>query len=494
MSIGKLGPLIASLTKNEKTYFKRWLPNTTKENRYVQVFDLIDKHPGITINGLAGKLGLEYSNKQIKNINSHLWTSLLLSLRDYHRNNDIQLNFHARLDSIKVLRTKGQFSEALKATKKLVADCEEIEMFPEALRAIEHIENIRSVQKPLETEDPREWIELYEKKETICLSIAESCRVRILERELKSANDQVGVSITPNEYEDLLSKLKSRLEHLSVSEQSSVDARFRYYSINATISSVLKEKDNVARWFGQLEQLLDQNPVITDRYFKGFYIIVLHNYIQSLLGLENLDNIPLLLEKMNTRRAEIPELALRDFYLYGDNLLTYLNRIEAYELGLEAWETLNLQNKTSNDPNLEPLYTKFAIQGAIVCFWNSDFKRALSVLRSLFTQVKPTDGNADLILAKTLEIICNYEMGDDAHTEHLIAAQMRRAKSYSISNKSENLTIATIAKQLKTNVNNHQLWEKLHIDLLKLERGTSGQADQISFDFIKYANRNASTT
>lgn len=491
MSIGKLGQLIASLSKNEKAYFKRWLPNTKKENRYVLVFDKVDKHPDISIKNLIEKLGPDYTSKQLKNIYSHLWNSLLLSLRDYHRNNDIQLDFHARLDSIKVLRTKGQLTEALKASRKLLTDCEEIEMFPEALRAIEHIENIRSLQNTLEKADPNEWKNLYAKKEQICLSLAESCRVRGLERELKFLNDNLGGTLNKNEHKTRLDQLQYRLDQISFSEESSFDAQFRYFSVRATISSVLGDKDKIEFWFGNMVELLDQNPVITERYYKGFYIVVMHNYIHTLLTLKKLDSIPELLHRMKLRQGELPELATRDFYAYGICVLTYYNLKEDYQLGVEEWLRLSKNIPNSSDPSVEYDRIKFILQGALVYFWKEDYKHSLSVLRPLLNQVPFSAENKDLVAAKALEILCNYELSDYDHTEHLIHSFQRKLKESNAASDTELRLVNTVHNQLKRRQDPTFTWTKL------VEFCNAKAADfdftMISFDMSRYAKRKSST-
>ena len=146
MSSQKLEQLITSLTKNEKVYFKRWLPTTTKQKPFVGLFNEIDNDSKITTNQLIKNLGLGFTSKKLSTLKTHLWSSLLLSLRDYHRKNDLQLQFNSRSDAVKVLRLKGQLGAALNNAQKLLHECEEIEMFPEALRAIEHIENIWAIQ------------------------------------------------------------------------------------------------------------------------------------------------------------------------------------------------------------------------------------------------------------------------------------------------------------------------------------------------------------
>lgn len=489
MSTGKLGQLISSLTKNEKAYFKRWLPNTKKENRYVQVFNKIDKQPSVTLHELSVQLGKGYSSKQLKNISSHLWSSLLLSLRDYHRNNDIQLNFHGRSDSIKVLRSKGMLDEALKATRKLLADCEEIEMFPEALRAIEHVENILAVQQVVGKHGNFDWKEFYKKKERISLLIAESSQVRSIERQLKTINDNLGFQIDNEEYEVLLTQLKQQLDKLNITEESSFDARFRYYSVQATIASVRRDFVAVKSWFEKVLTLLDENEIITERYFKVFHIVALHNYAQSLFVLRELDPIPAIIEQMRSLQGRVPELVSRDFYTCGTCTLNYYNLKEDYEQGIEEWNKLYEESSVQNHSHFLNDYVKFMLQGTVVCFWNRDYVQSLSVLRSTLREADSLEWNEDLILLKTLEILCNYELGDEDHTEHLISSFNRKLEKKKLNVEAESALVKTVLNQLRKKKDPSLTWVKL-IEYYE-SAGSTFANKLIRFDMSKYAKEKA---
>lgn len=486
MSVKQLGTLIKALSKNEKTYFKRWLPTTAKENRYIAVFDVIEKQPDIPPGELVKHLNSGYNSKKLGNIKSHLWSSLLLALRDYHRKNDFQLSIHSRLDSIRILRLKGQLEAAFSESNKLLKECQEIEMLPEALRAIEHIENILNVQNPVET-GSFDWSKLYKTKETICNALAESCKIRAIERELKSLNDRLEKTLTQDEYENCLKELLADLEKVKLSNDSSFDARFRFFSIQATVASVLKNYADIEKWFKEMIDLLDGYPTIVEKYFKGFYIIALHNYISSLLCAKKVRPVPALLAKMNESQAEVPALQTRDFYIYWSSALKYHTIVEDYKLGLQEWKSLPKARLSLDDTFLERHFADFMMQGAVICFWNNEYRLALNILRSLFKNLSELGIKTFYEMPKTLEIVCNYELSDFDHTEHLLQVFFRRNSSLEVKPQLETLILKTISQDIQQKPSSIYTWQNFEINLKSMSSESPYDCKTATFDLINYA-------
>lgn len=487
---GKLERLIASLSKNEKAYFGRWTLNSSKEKQYMEVFRIIDRNPSITTEKLMKKLGPDIRLKKLNTLKSHLWSVLVLSLRDYHRKTELTIEMNARLDAIKVLRKKGLLDLALKDAERLLSDSEEMEIFSVAIQALEHIENIYALQGLPDTEADAVWQSLYQKKERVSLHLAEINRIRLIERNLKLTNDRLGVTLNSKEHRHLVERISNDLRELDVSEDACFDVRFRYYQTQAIIARFFNDRIDEQQWFEKVFVLLEENPIITRTYYTAFYIVALHNYVDALLFLRKLDRVPELLMHMKKRLGEHSVLVGRDFFIYANDTLTFYTLKENYKQGLQEWDALEKIQPEQNETMMQDAFARFTILGSVLCFWNEEYKRAVSTLRKLFNQL---DFEDEIInIARMLEILCNYELGDIEHTDHLIGSFLRKQSANVSSTKMEVLVVQTISEQLKSSKSSSENWKILAQKLETLSEISDEYDKLFTFDMVKYVKRKVS--
>jgi tetratricopeptide (TPR) repeat protein len=485
MSKGSLDQLIASLSKNEKAYFKRWLPSTDKRKKFVDVYQLMEKHPTISTSQLISKLGKGITPKKVNAFKSHLWSSLLLSLRDYHRNKDLQLEFNSRSDAIKILRAKGQLKDALKSAEALLKDCEEIGMIPEAIKTVEHLENIYALSTIPDEEAEGLWDDLYRKKEALGLQIAESSRIRSVERKLKLINDRLGSSLTVDEHKELAATLRDRLVEIGVSNTASIDIKFRYFQSLAIIARIFENREEEQKWFKEVFLALEANQKITNTYYTTFYMVALHNYVDALLFARSLKQVPALLSKMNDELGRNPSNLQRDLLFFANDSVNYHILSREYETALSTWIDFEEKLERDDNPRID-LYIRFMTLGAVAYFWNEDWRKALTVLRNMFKLVDRTEEKEFVSIARTVEIICNYEMGDEHHTEHLCGNFLRKASDLGSELTMEMLIIQAISKQIIHGAFDLGLWQNLLNRLTEISKNPDEEMKLMTFDFISY--------
>lgn len=491
--MGKLEQLITNLSKNEKAYFKRWLPSSDKEKKFVQVFQAIEKKPTISTRELQNKLGKNTSSKKLETLKAHLWSSLLLSLRDYHRKNDLQLQFNSRSDAIKVLRAKGQLKDALKSAEALLNDCEEIGMIPEAIKAVEHIENIHTLSTIPEDEAEDLWENLYRKKEALGWQIAESSRIRSVERKLKLINDRLGSSLTVDEHKELAATLRDGLVEIGVSNTASIDIKFRYFQALAIIARIFHDREEEQKWFKEVFLALEANPKITNTYYTTFYMVALHNYVDALLSARSFEQIPSLLSKMNDELGRNPSNLQRDLLFFANDSINFHILTGEYETGLKVWIDFDGKLHLDDNPRLD-LYVRFMTLGAVTYFWNQEYRKALTVLRNMFKLVNRTEEKEFVSIARTVEVICNYEMGDENHAEHLCGKFLRKASELDSELTMERLIIQTISKQINHGSFNVSLWQNLLDRLKEISKNPDEEMKLMTFDFVEYVNEKVART
>ena len=117
----KLFQLIKSFTKNEKRYFKIFAKIHIKgsENSYIELFDVIEKQKKYDEQKIRNKIRNPRLKKRLPKEKIYLYTLLLKSLKNYHSNNDIELELQNMMITIRILYNKALYDHCLSLIKKL---------------------------------------------------------------------------------------------------------------------------------------------------------------------------------------------------------------------------------------------------------------------------------------------------------------------------------------------------------------------------------------
>lgn len=111
--------LIKSLNKSEKGYFKKAssMHIMGKKNRYMVLFDAIDKQEQYDEAEIKAKYRNEPFVKQLHPFKNYLYNSILWTLELYHQRTSLSL-IQRNIRQIEILRSKGLFDQSLKIIAK----------------------------------------------------------------------------------------------------------------------------------------------------------------------------------------------------------------------------------------------------------------------------------------------------------------------------------------------------------------------------------------
>lgn len=120
----KLYDLVASLSKSEKIYLKKFafLHDRNKENVYLVLFDLLQKKNINTDAELLKALRKTTISQNLPSIKHYLYKHILRSLRNYYHGESANMEVKSMLEDIHVLLLKGLYSQCrslIASTKKV---------------------------------------------------------------------------------------------------------------------------------------------------------------------------------------------------------------------------------------------------------------------------------------------------------------------------------------------------------------------------------------
>ncbi|HLA51912.1 MAG TPA: hypothetical protein VK618_01330, partial [Flavitalea sp.] len=144
--------LIKSLEKAEKRNFKLYVNRNSgsEDLKIVQLFDALDKMHEYDENQLLKNKSLR--KQQLPNIQSHLYRTILSSLRILKDTDNIDLQLHEQMDYARILYNKGLYLQSLRVLdrmKELARSTNQFSYLMQALffeKKIESLHITRSMQ------------------------------------------------------------------------------------------------------------------------------------------------------------------------------------------------------------------------------------------------------------------------------------------------------------------------------------------------------------
>ena len=112
--------LIKSLTKSEKRNFKIYVNRTHQHTdlRFIKLFDIIDKQSKFNEEEIFRKFN-KLSKGQLSNLKRHLYSKILISLRQIHINKNLDLQIREQIDFAWILYGKGLYLQSLKLLERV---------------------------------------------------------------------------------------------------------------------------------------------------------------------------------------------------------------------------------------------------------------------------------------------------------------------------------------------------------------------------------------
>jgi len=137
-STDHLYKLINSLTSAEKRQFKITMNASSKssDSLFMALFDHIDKNPTYDelkiLNQVKG-----VTKRQLSNLKSNLYKKLLISLRQQHRTQSIDLQLREQLDHAQILYNKGLYRASIDQLERIKKQAQDLEKSAILITALE---------------------------------------------------------------------------------------------------------------------------------------------------------------------------------------------------------------------------------------------------------------------------------------------------------------------------------------------------------------------
>lgn len=477
--------LIQTMSRTEKAYFKKYARKQQrgKDDFYFKLFDAIDQQETYDSDRVLKKFRKKkISPKQLSIAKHYLYHLILTSLLAYQKNQSIETQLHEQIESVRLLKKRSLFTQALKTMHKAQKLAQKQEAFLYLLLLKEEEEEIlrmkmtpelgQYIEKGFEeeTQIAKKWLNLRNHRYFATKS-------NYWSRQQFASRTSDSEIITNN----ILEQINQTAPPLSIKAKFlDLHTRFDYYNQKGAFQ---KSNQLLQKQIALLEEnstFLEQNGIA--------YITILNN-----LGVNqrHLKAYPGMLDTVQKLRA-IPcknyNETIQVFESWTQIMLSYITYNSSSGSHLEDLEYIEQQFERYKDKIGYDF--KIIIPYGLACsyFWQKNYDKALEWLHRV-QEYYTKNIIPDLkIAAKLIELIIHYELD---HQYYLLSANESTYRFLSYNNRLYKLEANVIKRlrQLSHQVDaqkSREIFRHFKTDLIALQKDPMESSPFQLFDFIRW--------
>lgn len=288
----KLFILIKGLEKSEKRFFKIYSTRHVigDQNKYVQLFDFIDKQKVYNETAILKKFAQEKFINRLAVAKSYLYDLILKSMNNYHTQHSLDAQIRERLGHVSFLYYKGLDEQALKILlkiKKLALTYEQFVFIPEILHWQKKI-----IEAQLYSQYPPSLLQHIHEEEKIWLKKLQNLNdYWLLQAELYYQYYQQGFQQLPQ------NELLNHPLLLDENNMLTTQARLLAYKTRATYYFLQRDIKQCYTYSKQIIDLLEEKPKLIE--------VDAVLYVSSINNLLNMSNM---LQKQAEKKYYLKQL------------------------------------------------------------------------------------------------------------------------------------------------------------------------------------------
>lgn len=434
-----LHQLIKSLESTEKRHFKIFAKRHVlkDENQYVRLFDLIDAMDTYDEDSIKSKLGSSLFAKNLSSGKNYLYNLLLSSLRNYHSGRSVRIQLQELWLDIHILLEKDLLQQAgklIRKAKKLAAQHQyDIALLEVTLLERKLIrrytsnnanELIQACQQASAESLQRlqEQLKMLDLSETVFLSYRNQSKAQYSQLELLEQAENLIANKKPNEL--------------------SFEVQRNYHQLWFNHANLTKDYQKADQHLRALTDIYEKNLFLIDEDQER-YINFLNNYSNNLFLLNQLEELPTILERMRDTDAKsfkIKSLIFNNgyylemlYHLIQTDYQKVIEMVPAIEEGLKLYKLTKSRQFT------------FFYNIAIAYFLEKDYDNALEWINRILNASKLEERQDIQLQARVLQLVIHFELEHTDFAESLILSAIR----YLIKNDKRHSAEFVIIKHLK---------------------------------------------
>lgn len=440
--------LIHSMDAHEKGYFKKYtrLHGNASENNYLKLFDFLNKQEEYKEAQILQKFRGEKFIRQLAVAKHYLYDLILRSLRAYQENQSTIARFNARMENAEILFSRGMYAQAM----KMIAKCRElVNELDDPVRELEIHYWDRKYIGELKASGMREQMDA---------SFAESyASMQRLRKHLELRElffhflSMVRKDMSRSDH-SIQAELKEIVAHPHLADENQLDGFYQKLGFYNSWNIYHYLKGNQQEAYGYMRKIIDlwnAHPAIRDQNME-VYIAGVNNYIISCTADNKLDEVRECIDLVDAMEVSNTGLKVKVFenlslwkLSYGMNKgSNYLEaQFETLESGLEAF------TGKLNEGKEMVIHFSLAMAYLVTMKYNQALKKLNYIL-----DIKKAEVRRDVqAVARVLNLLVHYELGNDDLLEHITRSAKRYLESREQFYEYEQIIFGAMNKLIKSN-------------------------------------------
>lgn len=485
--------LIKSLTKTEKTYFKKFaVRHNPKENnaflRLFNAFELKNDDLRYNENDIKKKFKNEQFINQLPVIKNYLYNTILKSLTLYYLEEKVSIKLNYLLNSANVLYDKELYNESLKILSKAEKIAEQNEMDPELLEIINIRRKVLRTKSSL-NEGAEEIMKTYEQEKNVIDKMSNLWGYKKLYDELIIFTSSKGLTKNKEEQKELY----RIIEHPLIADYTnakSLHAKIFYHQIKGIAVRFISDIENAYMHMKELIRIIDAHPS-KKKIFGPFYILAKQNLITHIVDLNKIDELDKYSEELLKENDLLTDLPGKMKKFLEARSYTILTGVDIQNGDFDKAQPMIqkiLELSENNQYRDEEIVSNYV--AAMNYFGLGELNQSLKYLNKIFNSkafMLRTDVQSS---SRIFNLILHYELGNIDSLEYFIKSTYRFLHKTKNLLQFEILTLKIIKKLTKVS-NQKELIELLKEHRSELEKVFTDPAESEQmhgFDIIAWVD------
>jgi len=448
--------LIKSLDQSEKRYFKIFATMHIKgseENKYIMLFDAIDKQSEYDEAEIRKKFKNEKFLNQLHVAKNYLYNNILKSLRLFHSERSKLNELMDILRDVQILYEKSLYKQCRKLLDKAKKIAYTYEKHSHILAVLDWEKTLARTSAYANTEE-KDLLGFYDEiNETMekLRNINEYWKLTMNSFLLRKKQGEIRDKAELKKFNEIIKHPLLQSENKATSFQS----KTFYFNIKGLYYFTNKDYKNLLNHCKKLVDLLEANPLLMK---EDNYIASLYNLLLVQIELRQYDDALNTIKKLRDFKSNSTAMQTRIFVTSYDTEINLYLRTGEFEKGIPLIKEIEEGLKKFGEKLNKESEALFSFNIAYLYFGLGEYNHSLNWINKIINDKELTVREDIQCFARILNLLVHYELGNYDLIEYIMKSTRRYLSNKNKLNKFELITLNYIRKLIIADIDDDKMY------------------------------------